>query len=168
MEKFCFEKAGKFVGRGGTRSREARFPSPHPTPPGTPLCYALECVNLSAQSCMLLYWQCQAEPIFVSSDGKAARAAGLFPGIWQIGGVLRYVHHTPIGTIPTQPTAKNTESFSIHCNIPQRRTATCPERGSVRGKSGLRNSERLSPSQTCPRQSVPPKGKEPHCPKCPP
>lgn len=28
---------------------------------------------------MLLYWQCQAEPIFVSSDGKAARAAGLFP-----------------------------------------------------------------------------------------
>ena len=27
---------------------------------------------------MLLYWQCQAEPIFVSSDGKAARAAGLF------------------------------------------------------------------------------------------
>ena len=117
---------------------------------------------------MLLYWQCQAEPIFISSDGKAARAAGLFPGIWQIGGVLRYVHHTPIGTIPTQPTAKNTESFPIHCNIPQRRTATCPERGSARGKSGLRNSERLSPSQTCPRQSVPPKGKEPHCPKCPP
>jgi len=28
---------------------------------------------------MLLYWQCQAEPIFVSSDGKAARVAGLFP-----------------------------------------------------------------------------------------
>jgi len=28
---------------------------------------------------MLLYWQCQAEPIFVSTDGKAARAAGLFP-----------------------------------------------------------------------------------------
>ena len=79
MEKFCFEKAGKFVGRGGTRSCEARFQCPHPTPPGTPLCYALECVNLSAQSCMLLYWQCQAEPIFVSSDGKAARAAGLFP-----------------------------------------------------------------------------------------
>ena len=26
----------------------ARFPSPHPTPPGTPLCYALERVNLSA------------------------------------------------------------------------------------------------------------------------
>ncbi len=35
--------------------------------------------NLSAQRCMLLYWQCQGEPIFVSSDGKAARAAGLFP-----------------------------------------------------------------------------------------
>ena len=78
------------------------------------------------------------------------------------------VHHTPIGTIPTQPTPKNTESFPIHCNIPQRRTATCPERGSARGKSGLRNSERLSPSQTCPRQSVPPKGKEPHCQSVPP
>ena len=55
----------------------------------------------------------------------------------------------------------------IHYPIPQRRTATCPERGSARGKSGLRNSERLSPSQTCPRQSVPLKGKEP-TPKCPP
>ena len=50
----------------------------------------------------------------------------------------------------------------MHYTIPQRRTVTCPERGSARGKSGLRNSERLSPSQTCPRQSVPQKGK-PHC-----
>ena len=50
----------------------------------------------------------------------------------------------------------------IHYPIPQRRTATCPERGSARGKSGLRNSERLSPSQTCPRQSVPQKGNL-HC-----
>ena len=120
---------------------------------------------------MLLYQWCQAEPIFfVPPDGKAARAAGLFPGIWQIGGVLfpgighagtgllrrpPSVHHTPISTIPTQPTPKNTESFSIYCNIPQRRTVTCPERGSARGKNGLRNSECLSPSQTCPRQSVP-------------
>ena len=110
---------------------------------------------------MLLYWQCQAEPIFISSDGKAARAAGLFPGIWQIGGVWRYVHHTSIGTIPTQPIPKNTESFSIHCNIPQRRTATCPERGSARGKSGLRNSERLSPSQTCPLPKSPPEREPP-------
>jgi hypothetical protein len=55
----------------------------------------------------------------------------------------------------------------IHYPIPQRRTATCPERGSARGKSGLRNSERLSPSQTCPRQSVPQKGK-PHCQSVPP
>lgn len=41
-------------------------------------------------------------------------------------------------------------------------------KGGARGESGLRNSERLSTSQTCPRQSVPPKGKELHCPKCPP
>ena len=98
---------------------------------------------------------------FVPPDGKAARAAGLFPGIWQIGGVLFSVHHTPIGTIPTQPTPKNTESFPIHCNIPQRRTATCPERGSARGKSGLRNSERLSPSQTCPLLKCPPERETP-------
>ena len=61
-----------------------------------------------------------------------------------------------------QPDATNTAAcrhLPIHYPIPQRRTATCPERGSARGKSGLRNSERLSPSQTCPRQSVPQKGK---------
>ena len=61
-----------------------------------------------------------------------------------------------------QPDATNTAAYRhlpIHYPIPQRRTATCPERGSARGKSGLRNSERLSPSQTCPRQSVPLKGK---------
>ena len=90
----------------------------------------------------------------------------MFSGIGHAGtGLLRRppsVHHKPIGTIPTQPTPKNTEFFSIHCNIPQRRTVTCPERGSARGKSGLRNSERLSPSQTCPRQSVPQKGKPAH------
>ncbi len=48
VEKFCFEKAGKLSGEGERWDCEARFPSPHPTPPGTPLCYALECVNLSA------------------------------------------------------------------------------------------------------------------------
>ena len=70
-----------------------------------------------------------------------------------------------------QPDATNTAAYRhlpIHYPIPQRRTATCPERGSARGKSGLHNSARRSPSQTCPRQSVPPKGKELHCPKCPP
>ena len=70
-----------------------------------------------------------------------------------------------------QPDATNTAAcrhLPIHYSILQRRTVTCPERGSARGKSGLRNSERLSTSQTCPRQSVPPKGKELHCPKCPP
>ena len=70
-----------------------------------------------------------------------------------------------------QPDATNTAAYRhlpIHYPIPQRRTATCPERGSARGKSGLRNSERLSTSQTCPRQSVPPKGTELPCPQCPP
>ena len=90
----------------------------------------------------------------------------MFPDIHQTGtGLLRRplsVHHTPIDTIPTQPIPWNTESFPTHCSIPQLRAATCPERGSARGKNGLRNSECLSPSQTCPRQSVPPRrGKSP-------
>ena len=75
------------------------------------------------------------------------------------------------GKKSAQPDATNTAAYRhlpIHYPIPQRRTATCPERGSARGKSGLRNSERLSPSQTCPRQSVPQKGKEPHCQSVPP
>ncbi len=70
-----------------------------------------------------------------------------------------------------QPDATNTAAYRhlpIHYPIPQRRTATCPERGSARGKSGLRNSERLSPSQTCPRQSVPPERERASLPKCPP
>ena len=70
-----------------------------------------------------------------------------------------------------QPDATNTAAYRhlpIHYPIPQRRTATCPERGSARGKSGLRNSERLSPSQTCPRQSVPQKGKPAHAKVSPP
>ena len=47
-----------------------------------------------------------------------------------------------------QPDATNTAAYRhlpIHYPIPQRRTATCPERGSARGKSGLRNSECFPP-----------------------
>ena len=74
-----------------------------------------------------------------------------------------------------QPDATNTAAYRhlpIHYPIPQRRTATCPERGSARGNSGVArrgraregetafaNSECFPFSQTCPRQSVPP-GKE--------
>ena len=161
--------------------------------------------NLSAQRCMLLYWQCQGEPIFVSSDGKAARAAGLFPVVNGSGSMPVMRRQTGASerrqysdrqeqirasnTTTTrnrsaaqtafrpaeqkksaQPDATNTAAYRhlpIHYSIPQRRTATCLERGSARGKSGLRNSERLSPSQTCPRQSVPPKGKELHCQRVP-
>ena len=68
-------------------------------------------------------------------------------------------------TLSAQLYMANTAAYRhlpIHYRIPQRRTATCPERGSARGKNGLRNSECLSPSQTCPRPSVPLKGKEPH------
>ena len=67
-------------------------------------------------------------------------------------------------TLSAQLYMANTAAYRhlpIHYRIPQRRTATCPERGSARGKSGLRNSECLSPSQTCPRQSVPQERKSP-------
>ena len=137
------------------------------SPPHTPPLRARRCVTpwrvliyrLSPVCCCI--GGVRLSRFFVPPDGKAARAAGLFPGIWQIGGVWCYVYHTSIGTIPTQPTPKNTESFSIHCSIPQRRTATCPERGSARGKSGLRNSERLSPSQTRPLLKCPPERETP-------
>mgnify|MGYP000196452283 CR=1 FL=1 len=43
-----------------------------------------------------------------------------------------------------------------------------PGKGEREGEKRARNSERLSTSQTCPRQSVPPKGKELHCQSVPP
>ena len=81
------------------------------------------------------------------------------PAIQQLPGtgLLRRppsVRRTPSAQLYMANTAAY-RHLPIHYRIPQRRTATCPERGSARGKSGLRNSERLSPSQTCPRQSVP-------------
>ena len=63
-----------------------------------------------------------------------------------------------------QPDATNTAAYRhlpIHYPIPQRRTATCPERGSARGKSGLRNSERLSPRKPAHAKVSPRKGKSP-------
>ena len=60
-----------------------------------------------------------------------------------------------------QPDATNTAAYRhlpIHYPIPQRRTATCPERGSARGKSGLRNSERLSPRKLAHAKVSPRKG----------
>ena len=162
---------------GNSRGGEALGVAKPVSPPHTPPLRARRCATpwrvliyrLSPVCCCI--GSVRLSRFFVPPDGKAARAAGLFPGIWQIGGALfsgigrlgtgllcrpLSVHHTPIGTIPTQPTPKNAEFFSIHCNIPQRRTVTCPERGSARGKSGLRNSERLSPSQTCPLLKCPP------------
>lgn len=94
----------------------------------------------------------------------------MFSGIGRPGtGLLRRplsVRRTPSAQLYMVNTVAY-RHLPIHYPIPQRRAATCPERGSARGKSGLRNSERLSPSQTCPRQSVPPKGKR-SLPKCPP
>ena len=55
----------------------------------------------------------------------------------------------------------------IHYPIPQRRTATCPERGSARGKNGLRNSECFPPRKPAHCPSVPRKGKSPLS-QCPP
>ena len=60
-----------------------------------------------------------------------------------------------------QPDATNTAAYRhlpIHYPIPQRRTATCPERGSARGKSGLRNSERFPPRKLAHAKVSPRKG----------
>ena len=125
---------------------------------------------------MLLYRWCQAEPIFLfRRTGKrpAQRACSLLfggsrsmPVIQQQAGTGLLRRPPSVRCIPSaQLYMANTAAYRhlpIHYPIPQRRTATCPERGSARGKNGLRNSECLSPSQTCPRPSVPLKGKEPH------
>ena len=100
----------------------------------------------------------------VSTSNTATGRSRLAPAIQQPPGtgLLRRPPSVRRKKKSAQPDATNTAAYRhlpIHYPIPQRRTATCPERGSARGKSGLRNSERLSPSQTCPRQSVPP-GKE--------
>ena len=63
-----------------------------------------------------------------------------------------------------QNTGLSRYTYTFH-NASQRRGQ---EGKSARRGDGLRNSECFPFSQTCPRQSVPPKGKELHCPKCPP
>ena len=118
---------------------------------------------------MLLYWQCQAEPIFISSDGKAARAAGLFPGIWQIGGVWCYVHHTPIGSAQSPHNQhrriQNPFRYIVtYHNAEQRRARKGGARG---GKAGFVTPSAFPPRKPAHCPSVPLKGKRP-LPKCPP
>ena len=117
---------------------------------------------------MLLYWQCQAEPIFISSDGKAARAAGLFPGIWQIGGVWCYVHHTPIGSAQSPHNQhrriQNPFRYIVtYHNAEQRRARKGGARG---GKAGFVTPSAFPPRKPAHCPSVPLKGKRP-LPKCP-
>ena len=93
---------------------------------------------------------------------------------------MRYVHHTPIGTIPTQPTAKNTESFSIHCNIPNAEQRRARKGGARGGKAGFVTPSAFPPrkpahAKVSPRkgksltaQSVPPERERASLPKCPP
>ena len=58
MEKFCFEKAGKFVGRGGTRSSEGRFPSSRSSPlaTGNGLLPALRAKRLIRTDCVAYFF----------------------------------------------------------------------------------------------------------------
>ena len=106
---------------------------------------------------------------FCSAGRESGPRSGPVP--WDMANrrslVLRSPHTHRIGTIPTQPTPKNTESFPIHCNIPQRRTATCPERGSARGKAGFVTPSAFPPRKPAHCSSVPLKGKRPLL-KCPP
>ena len=153
--------------RGNSRGGEALGVAKPVSPPHTPPLRARRCATpwsvliyrLSPVCCCI--GSVRLSRFFCLTGRESGPRSGPVP--WDMANrrSLAYVHHTPIGTIPTQPTPKNTEFFSIHCNIPQRRTATCPERGSARGKSGLRNSERLSPSQTRPLLKCPPERETP-------
>ena len=69
---------GRFARGKGARSYEARF-SPSRSPfPGTSLFCAVVWCSVLANTCMLLYWWRQAEPIFFSAGRKAVCAADLF------------------------------------------------------------------------------------------
>ena len=68
------------------------------------------------------------------------------------------VRRTPSAQLYTANTAAY-RHLPIHYRTPQRRTATCPERGSARGKNGLRNSECFPPRKPAHCPSVPRKGK---------
>ena len=71
---FYFMKVGNL--REGEALIVAKAVSPSRALPllATPLLCVVECVNVSAQSCILLYWQCQAEPI-VGSGRTGKRPA---------------------------------------------------------------------------------------------
>ena len=61
---------GRFARGKGARSYEARF-SPSRSPfPGTSLFCAVVWGSVLANTCMLLYWWRQAEPIFFPPDGR--------------------------------------------------------------------------------------------------
>lgn len=83
MEKFCFEKAGKFVGRGGTRSCEARFPSPPPHPLRARRCatpWSVLIYRLSPVCCCI--GSVRLSRFLFRRTGKRPRS-GPVPGIWQ-------------------------------------------------------------------------------------
>ena len=117
---------------------------------------------------MLLYRWCQAEPIFfVSPDGKAARAAGLFPGIWQIGGVWRtFTIHLSAQSLHNQHRRiQNSFQYIVtYHNAEQRRARKGGARG---GKAGFVTPSAFPPRKPAHCSSVPLKGKRP-LPKCPP
>ena len=76
---FC-EKWGENRGGGGESElgRAVSVP-PHPNPPAPPLGGAVAGDNLLAQSCMLLYWQRQAEPIFCFTVRESGPHSGPVP-----------------------------------------------------------------------------------------
>ena len=166
---------------GNSRGGEALGVAKPVSPPHTPPLRARRCdalwkvliYRLSPVCCCI--GSVRLSRFFVSPDGKAARAAGLFPVFGGSRSMPVICQQAGTGLLRRPPSVRcipsaqlymaNTAAYRhlpIHYPIPQRRTATCPERGSARGKNGLRNSECLSPSQTCPRPSVPPEREPPH------
>ena len=168
--KFTGCSRGRFARRGGTQSYEARFPSSRSTPLGTfkdnaddsfwtkkrsrhPLCVFLypsvgrppaPCVFLYPSvgrppvSCVFLYHPLDAHPLptfFYIIRWTHARS-----------GVPFTRHNLPLrNSFPRSPggRCKAPPPPSVFMIRPS--DETCPERGSARGKSGPRNSERFPP-----------------------
>ena len=71
---------GRFARGKGARSYEARF-SPSRSPfPGTSLFYAVIWGSILANTCMLLYWRRQAEPIFLFRRTESGLRSRPVPG----------------------------------------------------------------------------------------
>ena len=157
--------------RGNSWGGEALGVAKPVSPPHTPPLRARRCATpwrvliyrLSPVCCCL--GGVRLSRFFVPPDGKAARAAGLFPGIWQIGGVWRtFTIHLSAQSLHNQHRRiQNYFQYIVtYHNAEQRRARKGGARG---GKAGFVTPSAFPPRKPAHCQSVSLKGNRP-LPKC--